>query len=119
MDCLNCTKVDCDNNRLTDADRKQQDLFDREVIKERDKEERHALRKGDLKFYDYNHSDKGKARAKRYEQSEKGKANQRRKTQKKIASGKNAEACRRYYQRKKERIEHEKNKLDSEKKRTD
>lgn len=49
----------------------------------------------------YNHSDKGKARTKRYVQSEKGREVARRKNQRDIISGKNAERCRRYRERKK------------------
>lgn len=51
------------------------------------------------KFARYNHSEKGKAREEKYAKSEKGRANNRRKMQRKIASGKNAEACRRYRER--------------------
>lgn len=49
----------------------------------------------------YNQSDKGKERSRRYEKSEKGKARAKRRQQKAIASGKNAERCRKYYWRKK------------------
>jgi len=52
----------------------------------------------------YNASEKGKARHKRYMQSEKGKELARRRSQKAVASGKNAERCRAYYQRKKEKM---------------
>lgn len=105
-DCLNCTYKDCIKDALTREERKRQDDYDREIIRERIKEERCSLRKGKLKFYDYNHSEKGKARAKHYAQSEKGKARDKRKQEKRIASGKNAEYCRAYYQRKKlERVE--------------
>lgn len=100
-DCLNCIYEDCVDDALTQEERMRQDEYDRESIKERIKEERSGLRKGKLKFYDYNHSEKGKSRAHRYAQSEKGKARDRRKQEKRIASGKNAEYCRAYYQRKK------------------
>lgn len=73
MDCFNCQHEDCINN----------------------------LTNGQITMYLYNHSDKGKARAKRYDQSDKGKARAKRRTQKDIASGKNAERCRAYYYRKK------------------
>jgi hypothetical protein len=53
------------------------------------------------KQYRYNHSAKGREARKRYANSEKGQANEKRKRDKKIASGKNAEYCRRYYARKK------------------
>lgn len=114
MDCFNCMLPDCILDEVTDAERKQQDLYDRELIRERIPEERKALRKYGLALYDYNHSSKGKARQKRYQQTEKGKERQKRyeqtdkgkatakrKQQKKVTSGKNAEYCRRYYQRKK------------------
>lgn len=101
MDCLNCQYADCINDKLTDDERKNQDAYDNDSIRERIQEERSALRKGKLKFYDYNHSGKGKARACRYAQSDKGKARDKRKQDKRIASGKNAEYCRAYRQRKK------------------
>lgn len=53
------------------------------------------------RFTKYNHSEKGKAREEKYAKSEKGRDNNRRKMQRKIASGKNAEACRRYRERRK------------------
>lgn len=101
MNCLECSYKDCVNSRISDADRKAQDAYDMECIREHIAEERKALRKGTLKQYDYNHSDKGRASRKRYEQSDKGKARDKRKHQKQIASGKNAAYCRAYYQRKK------------------
>lgn len=76
MDCFNCTFDDCIN-----------DMSPRQIV-----------------MYRYNHSDKGKERLKKYEQSDKGKERQKRKQQKDIASGKNAERCKRYYQRKKARM---------------
>lgn len=51
----------------------------------------------------YNSSEKGKARHREYMKSEKGKAIRKKQQQKLIASGKNAEYCRAYYQRKKEK----------------
>lgn len=101
MNCLECTYNDCINNHISDRERKAQDNYDRECIKDRMPEERKELRKGALKQYDYNHSDKGRASRKRYEQSDKGKATAKRKQQKRIASGKNAAYCRAYYYRKK------------------
>ena len=49
----------------------------------------------------YNRTEKGKARFRKYAQSEKGKAAARRTKAKQIASGKNAEWCRRYREKKK------------------
>lgn len=57
--------------------------------------------KGKMRFERYDHSDKGKARFEKYNQSEKGRLNQQKKSKKKVASGKNAEYCRRYYEKKK------------------
>lgn len=107
MQCTACMYKDCIYNGVTDAERKQQDAYDTEVIGGR------KYGRG-LVVWKYEHTDKGKARAKRYEQSDKGKERQKRyaqsekgkavakkKQQKKIESGKNAEYCRRYYQRKK------------------
>ena len=54
----------------------------------------------------YEQSDKGKERARRYARSEKGRAAQRRKRQKEYESGKNAEKCRRYRERKKAEKDH-------------
>lgn len=51
----------------------------------------------------YAQSEKGKATQKRYLQSDKGRAAVRRKNQKQIANGKNAEYCRTYYYRQKEK----------------
>lgn len=70
--------------------------------KERAKKHR-KTKKGKETQRRYNSSEKGKASRKRYAQSEKGKECVRRQTQKAIASGKNAERCRAYYQRKKEK----------------
>ena len=47
----------------------------------------------------YNNSEKGLERIKRYMSTEKGKESLKRKNKKKIESGKNAEYCRRYYQK--------------------
>lgn len=51
----------------------------------------------------YNSSEKGKASHKKYLKSEKGQDMLKRRKQKLISSGKNAEYCRAYYQRKKEK----------------
>lgn len=112
MQCFKCEYKDCINNSISDAERKEQNNYDKHCMRERIPEER--TNKGKLSHYDYNHSDKGKAARKRYAQTEKGKAAQRRydhsekgiardkrKRQKQIDSGKNAEYCRAYYYRKK------------------
>ena len=57
--------------------------------------------KGILRRKKYSESDKGIATLNRYLASDKGKEMQKRKQRKKIESSKNAEYCRRYYQKKK------------------
>lgn len=49
----------------------------------------------------YEKTDNAKERQKKYRTSDKGKISEKKKSAKKIKSGKNAEYCRRYYQRKK------------------
>lgn len=84
----------CESEDYSDVETKDLDL---EASKQR------AIEKGYYKQWKYYHFGNGKFTQKRYRQSEKGKATSKRQMQKKIESGKNAEACRRYYQRKKER----------------
>ncbi len=107
--CENCKYDDCicESEDYSDID-----FVDKEI--EKDLAEVKAIEKGTYKVWRYNHSERGKANLKKYRQSEKGKAMERRKTQKRIASGKNAEYCRNYYRRKKERmlLEKELNKND-------
>lgn len=94
-DCFHCTYPDCRDDTLSLVERSEQDAFDTSVRKDR-------LYGRGLVQWNYIHSEKGREAQKRYAQSEKGKANERRKRQRKIASGKNAEYCRAYYQRKKQ-----------------
>ena len=54
--------------------------------------------------YAYIHSEAGKAAQERYNKSEKGKERDKRRAKKRIESGKNAEMCRAYYARNRERI---------------
>lgn len=81
------------------------DYYDIEILASREgiTPSRYMAREEERKarFTKYNHTEKGAERLKRYAKSEKGKANDRRKMQRKIASGKNAEACRRYRERRK------------------
>lgn len=81
------------------------DYYDIEILASREgiTPSRYMAReeKRKARFTKYNHTQKGAERLKRYAKSEKGKANDRRKMQRKIASGKNAEACRRYRERRK------------------
>jgi len=100
MDCFNCIYIDCINDaEPTEAERQAQDDYDRFVVTDRLKEQ--ARFKGHMSQWKYNHSAKGKAAQKRYFKTDKGKEAERRHKQKQIASGKNAEYCRRYYARKK------------------
>lgn len=84
MDCFSCPHDDC----INDCKRESQYRYNHS---EKGKQSRKR----------YESSEKGRATKKRYDNSEKGRANEKRKSKKKIASGKNAEACRRYYARKK------------------
>lgn len=94
--CFDCPYPDCICNDCDYSD-----------IEDIDKELDHEIRylkacyNGTLKTFKANHSESGRRARQKYAQSEKGKERERRKTQKKIASGKNAEACRRYRERKK------------------
>ena len=67
-DCFNCTKDDCDYERIDFSDIKRQDEFDKslqvvepEILKNREKQKR------------YQKSEKGKETQRRYVKSEKGK----------------------------------------------
>ena len=83
--CFECPFSDCVNDELFDIERKEQNEHDREILY-------------------YRKDNKGKAdylRLKRYLQSDKGKELQKRKQEKRIKSGKNAESCRRYREKKK------------------
>lgn len=95
--CENCKYEDCicESTDYSDIDTSTLDL---ETGKQR------AIEKGTYSIWKYNHSEKCKENQKRYRQSEKGKAVARRKREKAIVSGKNAEYCRNYYRRKKERM---------------
>ena len=122
MDCLNCIYPDCINDSdVTPDEMKAQDELDKKITYGRAKE------KGRVSQWKYNHSEagkeaqkryvksekgkeahkryakseKGKQAKERYIQSDKGKEAEKRRKQKQIASGKNAEYCRRYYARKK------------------
>jgi hypothetical protein len=126
MDCFNCQKADCDNDTVTIADVKRQNALDRaitrennadgaepEIQKRREAQRRYAKsEKGKERARQYIKSDRGKAAQKRYEQSEKGREVRKRVSrenmQKRIANGKNAEACRAYYYRRKQRLQAEK-----------
>ena len=116
--CFNCVYEDCIVDDVTKEEDAEQKLLDdyarrqlngyKNTFRYNHSEKRQKAQKR------YNHSEKGRqARAryaqsekgreaqKRYAQSEKGKAKAKRSRDKRIASGKNAEACKRYYLKKK------------------
>ena len=84
MDCFSCPHDDCINDCKSESQYRYNHSDKGREARKR-----------------YESSEKGRATKKRYANSEKGRANEKRKRKKKIASGKNAEACRRYYARKK------------------
>ena len=89
--CFNCVYEDCIVDDVTKEEEDEQKRFDDFI--------RH--KNGTASRYKYEHSEKRKVTRKRYWQSEKGKASAKRSRDKRIASGKNAEACKRYYLKKK------------------
>ena len=130
MDCFNCTKPDCDVDGVTFYEKCEQDKRDKSIELDRASEDVKRRREYQRK---YDRSEKGKARSnryiasykgkekekrrentekgierhKRYEQSERGKAARTQYREQLIASGKNAEYCRAYYQRQKEKKQKE------------
>ena len=118
--CLKCTYADCVYSKLEMTDVIAQDKFDKELeivepeilrLRERQKryfssekgkktiERYHKTEKYKESQRRYNDSEKGVERIKRYLNTEKGKECLKRKNKKRIESGKNAEYCRRYYQK--------------------
>ena len=109
--CENCPFSDCTVDKVYEEEIQKQNKFDEEILFKR------RYGKG-VSNWIYEHSEKGKNRAKKYSKSQKGKEAhdryiksekgkitrkkaQRKQTEKRILSGKNAESCRRYYQKKK------------------
>lgn len=84
MDCFNCIYDDCINDCKSESQYRYNHSEQGRQAKKR-----------------YAQSEKGKQAQARYAKSDKGKARDKRKMEKRIASGKNAEACRRYYLKKK------------------
>ena len=122
MDCFNCSLRDCVNDEITAAEIKAQNDHDREIIYERksgralvyakyDRSERGKARRKKYLNSDkaketrkrYESTEKAKERYKRYRETERGKAVRKQYREQLIASGKNAEYCRAYYQRQKEK----------------
>ena len=133
--CFQCVYVDCRYSALEYLDIKMQDEFERdlevvepEIAKHRISQRKYSkTQKGKDAFIRYSRTEKYKEKQRRYEksengkerkiryfQTEKGKEKERRKTQKRIASGKNAEYCRNYYYRKKEKENNKKSNLEVE-----
>lgn len=103
-DCFNCQHTDCINNQLTTKEIIEQNKRDYDLIPKGELMDfKRASHEDNVRsnHYRYNHSDKGREARRKYEQSEKGQEVAKKKSNKKIESGKNAERCRRYYQRKK------------------
>ena len=123
MDCFHCCKPDCDNDRIqTAAERKAQTEVDREILYDRKegrektvaryrKSEKYKAHKKMYQSSDkgkevikkYESSEKAKERYRRYTNSERGKAVRKQYREQLIKTGKNAEYCRAYYQRQKEK----------------
>lgn len=97
--CQNCTYTDCIYDGLEHSDVERQDKFDNELeiieLKILSRRKRQAR---------YFRSEKGKIAQKKYLQSIKGREMVRRKGQKRIENGKNAEYCKRYYEKHKEEM---------------
>jgi len=105
--CFKCPYVECRWNDMTTDDytetnRRDYELYEDSTGRKYHKGSDEEYRKNWVSAY--NRSERGKSAQKRYRDSEKGKENERRKRKRKIASGKNAESCRRYYERHKEEI---------------
>lgn len=104
--CLSCPLPECEYDGVEIDDEAVSNAIDSEIIHMR-VVERHYIN-GTYSTYDskrkYHRSDKGKNALKRYLNSDKGKEAQKRKAQKDIESGKNAEKCRRYYERHRDEI---------------
>ena len=118
--CFECNYSDCRYNGIERTEIIAQDKFDRELMvvdpevrlrrkrqakyanseKGKDRTKRYEQSaKGTLRRKRYNRSEKGIAAANRYLASEKGEEMLERKSKKRIESGKNAEYCRRYYEK--------------------
>ena len=121
-DCEKCVYADCRYDGLERLDIVEQNKFDKElevvepeVLQKRKNQKKYnatdmgkekqrrynSSEKGKIRQKKYNDSEKGKESRKRYALSEKGIENERRKQKQKIDKGKNAEYCRRYYYKKK------------------
>lgn len=105
-DCLNCPLPECEYDGIGIEDEILSNSIDREIMHMRVVES-HCIN-GSYNTYAskrrYHRSEKGKNALKRYLNSDKGKEAQKRKAQKDIDTGKNAERCKRYYERHKSEI---------------
>ena len=97
-DCLNCPLSECEYDGIEIADVIESRELDCDVRRFRGTYSRYIWNR---KYFT---SQKGKMAQKRYRDSEKGRAAFKRKQQKDIASGKNAERCKRYYEKHKAEI---------------
>ena len=93
-DCFNCAYKDCRYSGSEYDDVVRQNEFDREL-----EAVEPSVRLRRARQSKYAKTDKGIARYERYIQSDKGKEMLKRKQKKSIESGKNAECCKRYYQK--------------------
>ncbi len=121
--CKHNVNNDCNYDEVTPEDRKRQDRFDKDLLPidpsyrkvlennrkygktERGKEAKRRYKqsdKGKESNKRYAQSEKCREAKRRYARSEKGKETAKRKTEKKVASGKNAEYCKNYRMRLKE-----------------
>ena len=102
-DCLNCPYPEC---IATIDDIKRQWRHDRKYKRRDSADTVPTMTRSSVKpiYIGTSYTEGVKRRQKRYNQTEKGRENQRKKTQRKIESGKNAEYCRRYYERRKDEV---------------
>ncbi len=104
--CLNCPLPECEYDGIEVNDEVESREIDFAIIHSRTIENHFV--KGTYSRYasqrKYFTSHKGKMTQKRYRDSDKGRAASKRKDKKDIASGKNAERCKRYYEKHKAEI---------------
>ena len=102
-DCFNCPYPDC---TATEADiRRQWKNYRQRVFDNPDSVQKTVGTHVIPIVIGTSYTEGVKRRQERYRRTEKGRENERRKMQRKIANGKNAESCRRYRERKKNKSE--------------
>lgn len=102
QDCFQCPYHDCIYEQLTLEDVIRQDEFDNEIILEELRQR--AVSNNTLKFFNYNHSDKGRLARHRYETSLKGRERKKIYKAKEEVKERNKIQCRAYYETHKEEI---------------